>query len=91
MNGGGPHKRINCTIPGFCPAARDWNQSYSDICDVTRNAITSLAQRASDRGVELVTELPSEPVVFRFDPDLYGLALTNVVQNAIDASNAGQP
>jgi len=85
--------RTNALIARFLDFARPLRlePKLSDICEVTRNAITSLQQRASDRGVELVTELPSEPVVFRFDPDLYGLALTNVVQNAIDASNAGSP
>jgi len=48
-----------------------------------------LRQRAASKEVDLATELPLEPLVFSFDPDLYELALTNLVQNAIDASSAG--
>jgi two-component system sensor histidine kinase HydH len=83
--------RTNSLVARFLDFARPLRlePKESDICEVTRHTIAPLRQRAGSKDVELATELPSEPLVFSFDPDLYELALTNLVQNAIDASSAG--
>jgi signal transduction histidine kinase len=82
--------RTNALVARFLDFARPLrlDPKESDICEVTRQAIAPLQQKAAEKQLALATDLPSTPVVFRFDPDLYGLALTNLVQNAIDASNA---
>jgi signal transduction histidine kinase len=60
-----------------------------DLRAVVENAIHQAEPEAKDRGIELVMELPEEPVRQRHDPQRMGQVLGNLVANALKYTPAG--
>ena len=59
-----------------------------DICDVTKQAV--FLQRVGSSEIEFDIDLPDKPIEFRFDRRLVNQAITNLVKNAIEATEARQ-
>ncbi len=84
--------RVNGLIASFLDFAKPLQiravpaDLRSTIEDVVRQQ-SDLAQR---RNVELSVRIDGGPLSFTFDPDLLKLAISNLVQNAIEASASGQ-
>ncbi len=85
--------RTNALISRFLDFAKplELHPQVSDLLPVIDNVIRQLDGVAQKHGVALTEELPQGPLEFSFDPDLLPLALQNLVQNAIQASQPGQP
>lgn len=60
-----------------------------DAAGVVDEVAASNRQFATDAGVRLVTNVPDEPAPIRVDPDKLHQVLTNLVSNAIKASDPG--
>jgi two-component system sensor histidine kinase HydH len=84
--------RVNGLIASFLDFAKPLQiravtaDLRSTIEDVIRQQ-TDLARR---RDVEISVRIPDAPLSFVFDPDLLTLAISNLVQNALEASAPGQ-
>ncbi len=83
--------RMNGLVASFLDFARPLqiHPVDADLKGVTEEVMREQAELACARGVKLVTKEGSG-LVFAFDPDLLRLALSNLVQNAIQASATGQ-
>jgi signal transduction histidine kinase len=83
--------RTNSLISRFLDFARplQLHAKPADLCETVQQTIESMRARAEKHAVRLEAALPDYPVVFRFDPDLLSIALTNLVHNAIEASSTG--
>lgn len=83
--------RTNSLISRFLDFARplQLHAKPADLCETVQQTIESMRARAEKHAVRLEAVLPDYPVVFRFDPDLLSIALTNLVHNAIEASSTG--
>ncbi|MBV9158375.1 MAG: GHKL domain-containing protein, partial [Acidobacteriaceae bacterium] len=84
--------RMNALISSFLDFARPLQirPVEADLRAVAENVHRQHADLASRTGVKLALRMPDGPLRFDFDPDLLSLALSNLVQNAIQASKAGQ-
>jgi two-component system sensor histidine kinase HydH len=85
--------RMNGLVSSFLDFARPLqiHSALSDIKVVIEEVLHQRKEQADAAGVELSMQLdPSAPTEFVFDPELMKLALTNLVQNAIQASTRGQ-
>jgi signal transduction histidine kinase len=60
-----------------------------DLRAVVENAIHQAEPEAKERGVELVLELPEEPIRQRHDPQRMGQVLGNLIANALKYTPAG--
>ena len=60
-----------------------------DLVETVRGVARDLGENARDSGVEVVTELPDEPMVVRGDPALLRLAVRNLAANALQAVREG--
>jgi signal transduction histidine kinase len=83
--------RMNSLIARFLNFARPLSMKagVQDLALVISEVLRQLSEGASGKGVKLVAEQPEEVLVFAFDPELMKVALTNLVQNAIQASESG--
>ncbi len=61
-----------------------------DICQVISRAYGLCKVRAVKEGINLLMELPSSAVMMKVDGFLLERAIVNLVNNSIEASNAGQ-
>lgn len=61
----------------------------TELGPIVRASIESAAPIAEAAGVELVTELPEEPVAMRLDPVRIGQALDNLISNAVKFTPRG--
>lgn len=84
--------RTNALISRFLDFAKplELHPQVSDLLPVIDNVIRQLDVVAQKHGVAVTQDLPDSPLRFSFDPDLLPLALQNLVQNAIQASQPGQ-
>ncbi len=84
--------RTNALISRFLDFAKplELHPQVSDLLPVIDNVIRQLDVVAQKHGVAVTQDLPESPLRFSFDPDLLPLALQNLVQNAIQASQPGQ-
>ncbi|MDX1566921.1 MAG: HAMP domain-containing sensor histidine kinase, partial [Longimicrobiales bacterium] len=60
-----------------------------DLVETVRGVARDLGENARNSGVEVVTELPDEPMVVRGDPALLRLAVRNLAANALQAVREG--
>lgn len=84
--------RMNSQISSFLDFARPLQirAVEADLRDVIDDVLRQQADLAARSGVRLTRRLPEGPLKFEFDPELLKIALSNLVQNAIQASKAGQ-
>ncbi|MBV8865685.1 MAG: hypothetical protein JO210_09860, partial [Acidobacteriaceae bacterium] len=84
--------RMNGLVASFLDFARPLQirPVEADLKNVIEDVVREQTELARSQGVELVTKAEDAGLVFAFDRDLLRLALSNLVQNAIQASMAGQ-
>jgi signal transduction histidine kinase len=84
--------RMNALISSFLDFARPLQirPVEAELRDVINDVLRQQSDLANRCGVALSVRAPDGPLRFEFDPDLLKVALSNLVQNAIQASKAGQ-
>jgi signal transduction histidine kinase len=84
--------RINGLVGSFLDFARPLqiHPIKTELESVLREVVRDQAELARERGVKLTIENKANGIVFAFDRDLLRVALSNLVQNAIQASGLGQ-
>jgi two-component system sensor histidine kinase HydH len=84
--------RMNSLIASFLDFARPLQirPVDADLRAAIGDVLRQQAELGLRCGVTLSLRMPDRPLNFDFDPDLLKLALSNLVQNAIQASRAGQ-
>jgi two-component system, NtrC family, sensor histidine kinase HydH len=84
--------RMNGLITSFLDFARPLqiHPARADFQAVLDDTVQQQSELAKSRDVTLVKRIEGGPLEFAFDSDLLKIALTNLVQNAIQASAAGQ-
>jgi two-component system, NtrC family, sensor histidine kinase HydH len=80
--------RMNNLIASFLDFARPLqiHPAKADLRAVTQDVMRQLGDLARARDIELRAQMPDAPVEFVFDAEMLKLALSNLVQNAIQAS-----
>ncbi len=83
--------RMSGLISSFLDFARPLQirPVMSALRPVVDDVVRQQSERAAERSVRLSVEMPEKPVTFAFDPDLLRVGLSNLVQNAIQASPPG--
>lgn len=66
------------------------DRTSDDLCPAVRRAIEVCKAKAGKKKVDIAANLPSEPLICVFDRFLLERALVNLIDNAVDASPAGQ-
>ncbi len=84
--------RMNGLITSFLNFARPLqiHAAEADLNAVVEDVMRQQADLAQQRQVNLTAEKPADGCRFCFDKDLMTVALTNLLQNAIQASSAGK-
>ena len=84
--------RMNGLITSFLNFARplEIHPVAGDFRTVIDDVARQQAELAKNRQVRVVTNVDGRPLDFQFDPHLMNIALSNLVQNAIQASGEGQ-
>ncbi len=84
--------RMNGLVASFLDFARPLQirPAEADLGEVLRQVEREQSQLAAERGVSVVMETGDDSTVFRFDRDLLRVVLSNLLQNAIQASGEGQ-
>jgi two-component system, NtrC family, sensor histidine kinase HydH len=84
--------RMNGLITSFLDFARPLqiHPARADFQAVLDDAVQQQSELAKNRDVTVVKRIEGGPLEFAFDSDLLKIALTNLVQNAIQASARGQ-
>lgn len=83
--------RMNALISSFLDFARPLqiHPILASFSSTLNDVLKEQRELASSKNVSLNTDVRPESLSFEFDPDLLRLALSNLVQNAIQASAAG--
>jgi signal transduction histidine kinase len=83
--------RTNTLVSRFLDFARplQLNAKRGDLREVISESVSQTKSRAEAKNVQVHAAAPDHPVESSFDPPLLTLAVTNLVQNAIDASREG--
>jgi two-component system sensor histidine kinase HydH len=86
---GGEVDRMNALVSNFLDFARPLtlHAVTADLRVVIEEVFRQHHDAAQSRGITLLSHLPEGPLLFEFDPDLLRIALSNLVQNAIQASS----
>ena len=84
--------RMNSLITSFLNFARPLqiHPTEGDLAVVVDDVIRQQSELAKEREVRIVVKKPQSGCRFTFDPDLLKVALSNLLQNAIQASEPGQ-
>jgi len=84
--------RMNSLITSFLNFARPLqiHPAEADLDTVVDDVLRQQAELAKQRQVRVSVQKPGKECRFSFDADLLAVALTNLLQNAIQASAAGQ-
>ncbi|MBV9442398.1 MAG: ATP-binding protein [Acidobacteriaceae bacterium] len=83
--------RMNGLISSFLDFARPLQirPIASDLDALLHGVVNEQMKRADERHVRLVTDVKPASLSFDFDPDLLRVAVSNLVQNAVQASHPG--
>jgi len=81
--------RMNALVSNFLDFARPLtlHAVTADLRVVIEEVFRQHQDAAQSRHITLLSHLPEGPLLFEFDPDLLRIALSNLVQNAIQASS----
>jgi signal transduction histidine kinase len=84
--------RMNSQISSFLDFARPLQirPVEADLGAVIEDVLRQQTDLSARSGVRVALRMPERPPRFEFDPELVKIALSNLVQNAIQASKAGQ-
>ncbi|HEX4749925.1 MAG TPA: ATP-binding protein [Bryobacteraceae bacterium] len=84
--------RMNSQISSFLDFARPLQirPMEADLRTAIDDVLHRQADLAARTGVRVALRMPEGPLRFEFDPELVKIALSNLLQNAIQASKAGQ-
>jgi two-component system sensor histidine kinase HydH len=84
--------RMNSLISSFLDFARPLQirAVEADLRAVIEDVLRQQADQAGRCGVKVSVRMADGPLIFQFDRELVKVALSNLVQNAIQASKAGQ-
>jgi signal transduction histidine kinase len=84
--------RMNSLITSFLNFARPLqiHPAEADLNTILDDVVRQQSELAKHRQVSLETDKPEDGCRFSFDKDLLTVVLSNLVQNAIQASSAGQ-
>ncbi len=84
--------RMNGLISSFLDFARPLQirPVAADLRSVLEDVVRQQTELAGARQITLSIGMDGDPISFLFDPDLLKLAISNLVQNAIQASGPGQ-
>jgi two-component system, NtrC family, sensor histidine kinase HydH len=84
--------RVNGLIASFLDFARPLHirPLAADLHAVIGDVVREQSELAQTRNVKLSVRIAEGPLSFMFDPDLLKSAISNLVQNAIEASSPGQ-
>ncbi len=84
--------RMNSLISSFLDFARPLQirAVEADLGSAINDVLRQTSELAERCGVVVILQIPDEPLKLEFDPELMKVALSNLVQNAIQASKAGQ-
>ena len=84
--------RVNGLISSFLDFARPLqiHPMNANLQTAIEDVVRQQAELAASGDVTVSVHLHSEPIEFDFDPDLLKVALSNLLQNAIQASKPGQ-
>jgi signal transduction histidine kinase len=83
--------RTNTLVSRFLDFARplQLNATRGDLRDVVKDSVSQTRARAEAKNVHVSALSPENPLEASFDPPLLALAVTNLLQNAIDATQEG--
>jgi two-component system, NtrC family, sensor histidine kinase HydH len=84
--------RINGLIASFLDFARPLRMkpAVNELNPLLEDIVRQQSEHASTRGVRITIENGDPNLTFAFDPELLRVALSNLVQNALEASSSGQ-
>ncbi|MDQ2710921.1 MAG: ATP-binding protein [Acidobacteriota bacterium] len=84
--------RMNGLVASFLDFARPLqiNPAEADLQSVVEDVVREQSELARECGVTIRTEVRDRPFAFEFDRDLLRVALSNLIQNAIQASSPKQ-
>ncbi len=84
--------RMNGLISNFLDFAKPLqiHPVMTDFAPLVDEVFRQQAELAKIRGVTLTKNISDDPLAFAFDPDLLRLTLSNLVQNAVQASPPGK-
>jgi signal transduction histidine kinase len=84
--------RMSGLVSSFLDFARPLQPRpvVADLRPVIDEAVRQQSELASRSSVHVGVDLRDEPLMFEFDPDLVKVALSNLLQNAIQASSRNQ-
>lgn len=84
-------RRLNRLIEDFLGFARPTEPSFRqvDLNALMEETVNRFAFRTANSETEMYSEVPSEPCRAEADPDLLTRALSNIIQNALDANSEG--
>jgi two-component system sensor histidine kinase HydH len=84
-------RRMEQCIRVFLDFARppDSERRRADLTEVVHRALALVEGRARRQKVNLVSELPSQPIMMRIDPEQIHQVLVNLLLNALDALPRG--
>src|SRR5437867_570881 len=69
----------------------EYHKQTADIADLMRNVVMELSSQAHDKPVDILTDIPREPLLVACDPNRMVQLFTNLLENAIHFSKKGGP
>ena len=69
----------------------EYHKQTADIADLMRNVVMELSSQAHDKPVDILTDIPREPLLVACDPNRMVQLFTNLLENAIRFSKKGGP
>ena len=63
--------------------------NHFDICESMRRVLISMEQKITDRNLDVVAEIPEEPILVRGDNDMITQVIYNLLENAAKFARSG--